>query len=251
MPLLFENDCEPAQEPTTPAVTHTFPLAEPYPGRQPVNHIENESIRIIITGQRCSGRNYQGRRCCTPDNPCDEGEGDCDGPGDGGGHDGHAGCKGELVCGTNNCKKFGTFYHEKDDCCEKASATANNQTANIFKPETFINLIATILSPAALKEPPPGKNSKATKMNTQKVFQVKDAAVVIIKAEDVVHLKIHVMKERETAMDLVMEVVMMVIQVVKESLCVEVTTARNLVRTTMKRMIAVRNHRHLAEKIIS
>merc|ERR1711936_335642 len=70
-------------------------------------------------GQRCSGRNYQGRRCCTPDNPCNEGEGDCDGPGDGGQHDGHLGCKGNLVCGTNNCKKFGAYYHEKDDCCIK------------------------------------------------------------------------------------------------------------------------------------
>ena len=53
--------------------------------------------------------------------PCDEGEGDCDGPGDGGGHDGHAGCKGDLVCGSNNCKKFGAYFHEKDDCCEKPS----------------------------------------------------------------------------------------------------------------------------------
>merc|ERR1712038_265993 len=70
-------------------------------------------------GQRCSGRDYQGRRCCTPENPCDEGEGDCDGPGDGGLHDGHAGCKGDLVCGSNNCKKFGLYYHEKDDCCER------------------------------------------------------------------------------------------------------------------------------------
>ena len=69
--------------------------------------------------QRCSGRNYQGRRCCTPENPCDEGEGDCDGPGDGGGHDGHAGCKGDLVCGSNNCQKFGAYFHAKDDCCEK------------------------------------------------------------------------------------------------------------------------------------
>ena len=74
-----------------------------------------------FSGQRCSGRNYQGRRCCTPENPCDEGEGDCDGPGDGGGHDGHAACKGELVCGSNNCKQFGAYYHEKDDCCEKPS----------------------------------------------------------------------------------------------------------------------------------
>jgi len=72
-------------------------------------------------GQRCSGRNYQGRRCCTPENPCGEGEGDCDGPGDGGQHDGHAGCKGSLVCGSNNCKQFGHYYHEKDDCCEKSN----------------------------------------------------------------------------------------------------------------------------------
>jgi len=71
-------------------------------------------------GQRCSGRNYQGRRCCTPENPCDEGEGDCDGPGDGGQHDGHAGCKGDLLCGSNNCKQFGAYFHPKDDCCEKA-----------------------------------------------------------------------------------------------------------------------------------
>jgi len=70
-------------------------------------------------GQRCAGRNYNGRRCCTPEKPCDEGEGDCDGPGDGGQSDGHRGCKGDLVCGSNNCQKFGLYYHEKDDCCEK------------------------------------------------------------------------------------------------------------------------------------
>ena len=75
--------------------------------------------------------------CC--ENPCDEGEGDCDGFEDGGGGDGDYGCKvsllklregktfslighvkGDLVCGSNNCrKKFGLYYHEKDDCCEK------------------------------------------------------------------------------------------------------------------------------------
>merc|ERR1712013_532921 len=64
-------------------------------------------------------RNYNGQRCCTPDNPCGEGEGDCDGHGDGGRSDGDRGCKGDLVCGRNNCKKFGSYYHEKDDCCEK------------------------------------------------------------------------------------------------------------------------------------
>merc|ERR1711936_444054 len=74
------------------------------------------------TGQRCRGRNYDGKRCCTPENPCDEGEGDCDGPGDGGLNDGHAGCKGDLVCGSNNCLKFGAYYHPKDDCCERATS---------------------------------------------------------------------------------------------------------------------------------
>merc|ERR1711931_2577 len=71
-------------------------------------------------GQRCSGRNYNGRRCCTPEEPCGLGEGDCDGPLDGGVNDGHAGCQGDLVCGSNNCKKFGAYYHDKDDCCERA-----------------------------------------------------------------------------------------------------------------------------------
>merc|ERR1711988_221088 len=73
------------------------------------------------SGQRCAGRNYSGRRCCTPEQPCGEGEGDCDGPGDGGINDGNRGCRAGLVCGTNNCKKFGAYYHEKDDCCERPS----------------------------------------------------------------------------------------------------------------------------------
>merc|ERR1719270_1669111 len=69
-------------------------------------------------GQRCSGRNYNGKRCCTPEEPCGLGEGDCDGPLDGGPNDGHEGCQGELVCGSNNCRKFGAYYHPKDDCCD-------------------------------------------------------------------------------------------------------------------------------------
>ena len=71
-----------------------------------------------LSGQRCRGRNWDGRRCCTPENPCGEGEGDCDGFGDGGANDGNDGCQGDLVCGSNNCKQFGQYYHERDDCCE-------------------------------------------------------------------------------------------------------------------------------------
>merc|ERR1719282_2286430 len=87
------------------------------PPRNPPNQPEQ--------GQRCAGRNFNGRRCCTPENPCEYGEGDCDGPADGGANDGHAGCKGDLVCGSNNCKKFGNYYHEKDDCCDLPETLQN------------------------------------------------------------------------------------------------------------------------------
>ena len=71
-------------------------------------------------GERCAGESYNCRRCCNPEAPCECGEGDCDGPADGGLHDGHAGCRGELVCASNDCKKFGLFYHVKDNCCNLA-----------------------------------------------------------------------------------------------------------------------------------
>jgi len=95
---------------------------------QPISTTNKPLVFEPPAGQRCSGRNYEGRRCCTPENPCDEGEGDCDGPADGGGHDGHAGCKGELLCGSNNCKQFGAYYHEKDDCCEMPPSPAPTST---------------------------------------------------------------------------------------------------------------------------
>ena len=95
---------------------------EPSPGPNMEDPKQNRKkvllLNICFSGQRCAGRNFNGKRCCTPQEPCGFGEGDCDGPGDGGGNDGHAGCRGELVCGSNNCRKFGLFYHEKDDCCD-------------------------------------------------------------------------------------------------------------------------------------
>ena len=36
-------------------------------------------------------------KCCTMENPCDEGEGDCEDDFE---------CNGNLVCGLNNCKQF-------------------------------------------------------------------------------------------------------------------------------------------------
>lgn len=85
-------------------------------------------------GQRCSGRNFQGRRCCTPENPCELGEGDCDGPLDGGLNDGHEGCKGDLVCGSNNCRKFGRYYHPKDDCCDLPTTLATERPPPVIIP---------------------------------------------------------------------------------------------------------------------
>ena len=49
------------------------------------------------------------------------------------------------------------------------------------------------------------------------------------------------MKEKETVMDLEMEVSMMDMQDVKEILCVEVTIVNSLDIITMKRMIAVKS----------
>eukprot|EP00092_Neocalanus_flemingeri_P030174 GFUD01032752.1.p1 GENE.GFUD01032752.1~~GFUD01032752.1.p1 ORF type:complete len:359 (+),score=66.98 GFUD01032752.1:137-1213(+) len=83
-------------------------------------------------GQRCIGRNYGERRCCTPEEPCDEGEGDCDGREDGSEHDGNRGCRGDLVCGSNNCKKFGLYYHDKDDCCERPVKEVKKEIASYW-----------------------------------------------------------------------------------------------------------------------
>ena len=49
-----------------------------------------------------------GGSCCTSSNQCGEGEGDCDGDSD---------CRGNLVCGTDNCN--GPSYMSSwMDCCE-------------------------------------------------------------------------------------------------------------------------------------
>ena len=50
--------------------------------------------------------------CCSVENPCGEGEGDCDSNGE---------CKGNLVCGSNNCgSKFPT---SEADCCTESGGS--------------------------------------------------------------------------------------------------------------------------------
>ena len=62
-----------------------------------------------------------------------------------------------------------------------------------------------------------------------------------METEDVVHHRTPVMKEKETVMDLVTEVNMMVMLAAREILCVAVTTVRSLDTITMRRMIAVKD----------
>jgi len=56
----------------------------------------------VYYGLRCRGDNGG---CCTDDNPCDKGDGDCD-------YDSQ--CARDLVCGNSNCK-----FPGDDDCCEE------------------------------------------------------------------------------------------------------------------------------------
>ena len=66
----------------------------------------------------------EGERCCTATAPCDEGEEDDDNDNDDNLNDEGEGdcdnddeCGDMLICGDNNCKNFGQYYHRKDDCC--------------------------------------------------------------------------------------------------------------------------------------
>ena len=72
-------------------------------------------------------------------------------------------------------------------------------------------------------------------------LQIKDVQEETIKEEDVVLLRIRVMKEGETVMVLEMEDNMMDMQGVREILCVAVIIVNSLDITTMKRMIVVKN----------
>merc|ERR1712142_601095 len=80
------------------------------------NIIRTKESEII---PRCRGRNFDQEKCCTDDKPCDVGEGDCEDNDE---------CKDDLVCGNNNCKQFGDYYHEKDDCCVVNKTNESNKS---------------------------------------------------------------------------------------------------------------------------
>ena len=72
-------------------------------------------------------------------------------------------------------------------------------------------------------------------------IQVRSVLAGTTMVRDVVLQRIHVMKERETVMDLVMVVSMMVMLGAGEILCVAATTVSSLELTTTPRMTAVRD----------
>ena len=61
-------------------------------------------------------------KCCTMDQPCEEGEGDCEDDFE---------CRGDLVCGNNNCKQFGSIFHAKDDCCTRPESKITSAITDI------------------------------------------------------------------------------------------------------------------------
>ena len=57
---------------------------------------------------RCKGED---EGCCTAEEPCEMGDGDCDT---------HEECEGELMCGNNNCGTEGELFDAGDDCCRES-----------------------------------------------------------------------------------------------------------------------------------
>ena len=50
------------------------------------------------------------------------------------------------MCGSNNCrKKFGLYYHEKDDCCEKkeniVTTIRPKWETGIFNTSTLLDIL--------------------------------------------------------------------------------------------------------------
>ena len=70
-----------------------------------------------VSNEPCDGgyRN-ETRGCCSVENPCKEGQGDCDDDDE---------CLGSLVCGSNNC---GEKFFISHDCCERKGKLCNQRT---------------------------------------------------------------------------------------------------------------------------
>ena len=65
---------------------------------------------MLLSALRCKG---QDNGCCTTEEPCDEGDGDCDSDDQ---------CSGSLICGHDNCP-----WKDNDDCCMEKPGIYNDE----------------------------------------------------------------------------------------------------------------------------
>ena len=114
------------------------------------------------------------------------------------------------MCGSNNCRKFGAYFHPKDDCCDRP------ENLPVREEPSFV--------PGAPLEPPTGHSWKNNWNCNAFLDQDKDAGDGTTTVRDVVLQRTLVMKERETVTALVMEVLMMDMPGVRETWSVEATT---------------------------
>jgi len=82
------------------------------------------------------------------------------------------------------------------------------------------------------------------------LLQVKDVLVETTTARDAVLQRIHVMKEKETVMDLEMEVPMTVMLDVRETSCVAPTTVSSSAPTSIPRTTAARDQAVLKQSSV-
>ena len=66
---------------------------------------------VAIVNAKCNSATWSSydASCCTAENPCGIGEGDCDT---------HNQCAGNLECGVDNC---GPDFPSKYDCCKEGN----------------------------------------------------------------------------------------------------------------------------------
>ena len=85
------------------------PLEDGSDGGEQVVMVEVTAVETLP--RVCRG----GEHCCRADQPCAEGEGDCNSDGD---------CEGVSVCGQDNCAQSGGRWDVSDDCCERRCSPA-------------------------------------------------------------------------------------------------------------------------------
>ena len=91
--------------------------------------------------------------CCSPETPCEEFKGDCDS---------HADCKGNLICGHDNC---GDMFEPFTDCCVRVplgiiladssfvSHFWSNFSSHLFPKLMSFQIMILIMSASYLFEP--------------------------------------------------------------------------------------------------